>query len=351
MRRASWWLAALVVAGGFLVAGTPSARAGDDATPAPAPVEPLPAVTPEKPKSEQKLSLDELEARLLSRPGAAVAMIALKYGPALVGLVVGILVWSRRRDERRGLVAPERAWSRPPGPFLVWPALVLGAVAMIGGGVVLEAMHRAFGGEVAKSIPGRLVATALGSVPVAAAVAFAIHRAWARRRGDGPASSPTARATPWPARAAWKDGLASFCVASTVVVVVAAVTTFVMTRFGAPAEPQGLVLEVVQTKSDLDAWLIAVFGVVVAPVTEEYLFRGMLYPAFRDETSPLAGAILSSVLFGAVHMSWTAGPALFALAFVLCRLYERTGSVWPGVLVHALNNATSLAPLLLLRYS
>ena len=48
-------------------------------------------------------------------------------------------------------------------------------------------------------------------------------------------------------------------------------------------------------------------------------------------------------------VSFTAGPALFVLAALLCGLYERTGRVGPGILVHVLNNATSLLPLFLIR--
>jgi membrane protease YdiL (CAAX protease family) len=142
--------------------------------------------------------------------------------------------------------------------------------------------------------------------------------------------------------------LLGFLIASAVVLIVSFVTTILMSWAGAAAEPQDLVLRVLEPRAPHEPWLIAGFGVLIAPVTEEYVFRGLLYPAIRDRSSRFVGALVSSVMFGVVHMSWTAGPALFALAMLLCYLYERTGSVWPGILVHVLNNATSLLPLFLL---
>ena len=72
--------------------------------------------------------------------------------------------------------------------------------------------------------------------------------------------------------------------------------------------------------------------------------KGAAAPCRR---SPIPAALLSSLLFAAVHGSLTALVPLFVLALVLCWVYERSGSLVAPVVVHMLNNATSLLPLFL----
>lgn len=80
---------------------------------------------------------------------------------------------------------------------------------------------------------------------------------------------------------------------------------------------------------------------VIAPVCEEILFRGFMFTALRNWKGPWLGALLTALLFGAVHA--TSAPAedllpLAALGFVLCLLYRATGSLYPCIAVHAINN-------------
>jgi uncharacterized protein len=81
---------------------------------------------------------------------------------------------------------------------------------------------------------------------------------------------------------------------------------------------------------------------VVAPICEEMLFRGFIFTALRNWKGPWIGALLTALLFGAVHA--TSAPAvdllpLAALGFALCLLYRATGSLYPCIAAHALNNA------------
>lgn len=80
---------------------------------------------------------------------------------------------------------------------------------------------------------------------------------------------------------------------------------------------------------------------VIAPICEEILFRGFLFTALRNWKGPWVGALLTALLFGAVHA--TSAPAedllpLAALGFVLCLLYRATASLYPCIVVHAINN-------------
>jgi membrane protease YdiL (CAAX protease family) len=85
--------------------------------------------------------------------------------------------------------------------------------------------------------------------------------------------------------------------------------------------------------------------VCVAPVAEEFFFRGFFYRALRTRYTVLVAAAIDGALFGIIHYSGSGAdgllilPPLAALGFVFCLVYERTGSLFPVIALHALNNA------------
>jgi membrane protease YdiL (CAAX protease family) len=95
--------------------------------------------------------------------------------------------------------------------------------------------------------------------------------------------------------------------------------------------------------------LIAVLAVVMivglAPIAEESFFRGFLFAGLRSRWSLVPAALVSGLIFGAVHATTgiTTVVPLAALGFALCWLYDRTGSLWPCVIAHAINNGLALA--------
>lgn len=84
--------------------------------------------------------------------------------------------------------------------------------------------------------------------------------------------------------------------------------------------------------------------VVAAPISEEVCFRGMLFGGLRTRLPRLAAALISGLVFGALHATTgiSAVPSLIFFGFVLGLLYERTGSIVPGILLHMLNNSVAL---------
>jgi membrane protease YdiL (CAAX protease family) len=84
--------------------------------------------------------------------------------------------------------------------------------------------------------------------------------------------------------------------------------------------------------------------VIAAPVSEEVCFRGMLFGGLRERLPRLAAALISGLIFGALHVTTgiSAVPPLIVFGFVLALLYEKTGSIWPGILLHMLNNSVAL---------
>jgi len=88
--------------------------------------------------------------------------------------------------------------------------------------------------------------------------------------------------------------------------------------------------------------LSAVLTCVIAPCCEEFLFRGFIYRALCNWRGPWPAAILTGLVFGGIHAG--SAPAvdlvpLGALGFGLCLLYRRTGSLYPCIAAHSLNNS------------
>jgi uncharacterized protein len=86
---------------------------------------------------------------------------------------------------------------------------------------------------------------------------------------------------------------------------------------------------------------VAVLVCVIAPIAEEMFFRGYFFSALRSWKGLWPAAILTGLVFGAIHAGSAPVPFLVPLAvfgFVLCLLYWRTGSLYPCIALHALNN-------------
>ncbi len=91
------------------------------------------------------------------------------------------------------------------------------------------------------------------------------------------------------------------------------------------------------------ALLAAAFLVsVVAPMAEEFFFRGFFFGALRNWKGMWPAAIITGLVFGAIHIGSAEVALLLPLAFfgfVLCLLRERTGSLWPCIVLHCANNS------------
>ena len=88
-------------------------------------------------------------------------------------------------------------------------------------------------------------------------------------------------------------------------------------------------------------------AVVVAPVAEEVVFRGYLYGVLRRYGGRIPAILVSSLLFAAIHVHLPSLLGLGVLAVILCLLYERTGSLWSTIAMHAAFNASTLVMLVL----
>jgi len=97
--------------------------------------------------------------------------------------------------------------------------------------------------------------------------------------------------------------------------------------------------------SALNLAAVVVLITIVAPLGEELFFRGFFFGALRNWKGALPAAILTGLVFGAIHIGsapigFTVPLAVFG--FGLCMLYQWTGSLYPCIALHALNNSVAL---------
>lgn len=96
--------------------------------------------------------------------------------------------------------------------------------------------------------------------------------------------------------------------------------------------------------------------VVLPPLTEEIMVRGLLYGSLRKGLSFLWATLLTSAIFAAAHLPeggasgplWIAALDTFMLSLVLCYTREKTGSLWPGITLHAIKNGIAFTALFII---
>lgn len=81
------------------------------------------------------------------------------------------------------------------------------------------------------------------------------------------------------------------------------------------------------------------FTGIAVPFAEELFFRGVLYRFLRERWGVWIGALVSAVLFGAAHLDLSVGVAVGILGLVSALVYERSKSLWPSIIIHAVNNS------------
>ncbi len=137
-------------------------------------------------------------------------------------------------------------------------------------------------------------------------------------------------------------GLLGFVAAVPLVLMTMQLTVLVGELFGqeTPAIAHDTLKMLLESDSIFGTVLLICSAAVVAPVLEECFFRGIVQSVMVEtlgEARRWSVVIVASILFAAMHgnnVPWHALPGLCVLGLVLGWLYERTGSLWPSILVH-----------------
>lgn len=168
---------------------------------------------------------------------------------------------------------------------------------------------------------------------------LALHRSASR-----PAEPPRLRAP-----AVFVTGATTFVMAIPLVIASAKLWELALKGLGLPVEKQDLINLFLRTSSP--GLLAAMIGlaVVVAPLTEELIFRGGIFRYLRTRLPRPLAFLLPALIFAALHVQWTTlgNIASFApltvLALIFSVAYERTGHLGTVIVAHALFNLNTVA--------
>lgn len=266
---------------------------------------------------------------------------------AIAAIVVGILAARGCLDPRLVLAGPNRAIGLGAADLLI------GFGIMIVGMAIFPPIAAAAGvldpqtGKAPESLPAQARLVLLSQVLIQ--VPPGLYLAWRAMRFPG----GLARVGLLPRRPVREAGIGVAAIFVTLPVVLAAMllAAVIGALLGHPA-PQLAhdLLPAFTATGHRAAKAVLIFAVVcVAPVVEETLYRGLLQSALVEmlgRRRRLWAIALGALVFAMAHLGSVAPhalPALFVLAVILGCLYERTGSLWPGIVVHAGFNLFNIA--------
>ncbi len=133
------------------------------------------------------------------------------------------------------------------------------------------------------------------------------------------------------------------------------VTLLLSLALGVEESPTGQMLDKLGVGSGVAAFVaVALLICVVAPLFEELFFRGFFFSALRSSMNVWWAAILGGLAFGSIHiLNFLAGTPIEAaivgavsltfFGLLLCLVYWRTGSLYPCIAAHAVNNTIAFA--------
>lgn len=158
--------------------------------------------------------------------------------------------------------------------------------------------------------------------------------------GTQPSPSPAGRKSTW---------LEVFRLAAGTVLVVLPVLTLLslgwtelLKAAGLPDAPQDLISVFSDTSSPFVVAGMLLVACVLAPLSEELMFRAGLYRYLRQRLGRAPALLLSSVCFGALHGNWAGFLPLAVLGMILAVVYEATGSIRVVIVAHSLFNLNTI---------
>ena len=91
-------------------------------------------------------------------------------------------------------------------------------------------------------------------------------------------------------------------------------------------------------------------AVFVAPFCEEVFFRGFVFPGLRRKMPVALAIVTSSLLFAIAHADIGSFAVLLVIGLMLAFVRWRSGSIWPGIVLHMLNNGIGAVSILLVMW-
>jgi uncharacterized protein len=101
----------------------------------------------------------------------------------------------------------------------------------------------------------------------------------------------------------------------------------------------------------LDRIVLGAVAIVLAPLGEEVLFRGILFPTIKRYGFPRIALWGTSLLFAAIHLNLLTFVPLFLFAMLLALLYQHTGNLLAPITAHAMFNVLNFVKFLIFESS
>jgi membrane protease YdiL (CAAX protease family) len=253
-------------------------------------------------------------------------------------LVAGVVAWFvalRNGRVRSWFAAPDRLspWPIPGSDFFLFTLLLLVFISLGPAMVVrLFDLPPVPGDGVRETL---LHGFAFQLAGLAACLLFRVHPHGV---------PPGARVSP-------SGSLATSAVAFLYVVpvfsIVVAATYGLLYAAGLDPREQDLIGTFRNASSPIELGGLVLLAVVIAPVTEELIFRAGFFRFLHARVSPAWAMGVSSILFALLHQNTLTFPSLVLLGVVLCLVYRKTGSLIAPIGLHALFNLNSVLVILL----
>ncbi len=142
------------------------------------------------------------------------------------------------------------------------------------------------------------------------------------------------------------SGIATFLISLPVLSVVGLAWQGLLRLCGIAAEKQDLIDLFANAKSPALLIFMIVLATVVAPITEELLFRRGLFRYARTRLPRWAALLIPALLFGALHANLASFVPLVVLGLIFSLAYERTGRIGTTVIAHGLFNLNTIVLIL-----
>ena len=134
------------------------------------------------------------------------------------------------------------------------------------------------------------------------------------------------------------SGVSTYLIALPVITVVSLLWQGLLGLFGIKVANQEAIDLLRSTHSDTLRFLLLSVAILVAPITEELIFRAGIFRFARTRLPRWAALLLPAVLFASLHANLGSFVPLIALAIVFSLAYERTGLIATTMVAHALFN-------------
>ncbi len=112
--------------------------------------------------------------------------------------------------------------------------------------------------------------------------------------------------------------------------------------FDIEIKPQEILEKFKELESSFEISIFVIGSAVVAPIYEELLFRGIIFPKLIQKTNFTIALLLSSLIFAVLHFHLSALLPLFVLSIILSITYLYTSTIWASISLHALFNLISI---------